>query len=112
MVGTTVEPDEDTPDWLIFQLGLAEDANRRFGWYRNAGYPTILFRNTFMDDYLVAGYSSEAEHERAGREAPASSYVDGYVGIERLYECFKHHSLMDSANLEMFVVDDHSMGGD
>jgi hypothetical protein len=85
--------------WYVRQLGEHDEALRIFDWYKQQTHPSLLFRNNFMGDWLVASYATDDEHTRASHEIKAISYVDGYVGEERLLECFVYHLLLDAANI-------------
>jgi len=86
--------------WLILQLGDEEEAKSLFERYRQREIPAVLFWNTFMEDYLVAAYADNPMHQDANREVGFPSYVDGYMGTERLAECLFYHVLLDYGSPE------------
>jgi hypothetical protein len=77
--------------WYVRQLADTQEARRCFEWHRQRGIPSGLFKNTFMDDWLVAALTDDSTHSKANHDIGIKSTVDGYVGIERLLECFMYH---------------------
>ncbi len=90
---------EELPEWYIRQLGDEAEARELYEWYVSQQRPAMLFRNTFMGDWLVAAYASDATHTRAGQEVSYGSFMDGYLGAPRLAECLAYHLLIET-NME------------
>ena len=87
---------KDIREWYIRQLGDEAEARELYEWYANRQHPTMLFRNAFVSDWLVAAYADDATHTLAGQEVNYGSFMDGYLGLPRLAECLVYHELIET----------------
>jgi len=86
--------------WLLREVSAVREAGVLFKWYVFNKCPVLLFVSSWSSTFIVAGYASDEDHDKARTETGVN-VLESYAGLERVKECLKYHSLLAVANVGM-----------